>query len=278
MNSPSKWLVALGCLTLPSTVMGPFPAVSGKLNPIHNAGTIRVDASVGDGTSALDGKIRRPRLTVPVDRGVTRVVAAASVADRPLRVVVAPIAPFVLPQTNTPAGFSIDLWDEVARRIRVDFTWTVVPTQAALLLAVQRRDADVAIAAITMTPEREKVVDFSLPFFDSGLQIMVRAQNESAFLATFWSIPWRSIGQLLGIAIGIVFLLANLVWLIERKHDRNFQKPYLRAIGEGLWVTTLIIATGEHGDRDSANVWKRVLVPAMWLIGAVLIAQLTATV
>jgi ABC-type amino acid transport substrate-binding protein len=40
----------------------------------------------------------------------------------------------------------------------------------------------------------------------------------------------------------------------------------------------LIIATGEHGERDSATMWKRVLVPAMWLIGVVLIAQLTATV
>ncbi|WP_250487489.1 hypothetical protein [Caballeronia sp. GaOx3] len=86
------------------------------------------------------------------------------------------------------------------------------------------------------------------------------------------------IAQLVCVAVAIVFLLANLVWLIERRHNKQFQKPYLRVIGEGLWVTMLIIATGEHGEREAPGFWKRVLVPAMWLIGVVLIAQLTATV
>ncbi|WP_181969920.1 transporter substrate-binding domain-containing protein [Paraburkholderia sp. DHOC27] len=204
---------------------------------------------------------------------VTPALAAA-----PLRVAIAPVAPFVLPQTATPEGFSIDLWNEIARRMHVDFTWTVLPQQSALLAAVARGDADVAIAAITMTPAREQTVDFSLPYFDSGLQIMVRTQSESSFMATFWSIPWLALAQLVGITVAIVFVLANLVWLTERRRDPGFQKPYWRALGEGLWVTMLIIATGEHGERDAPGVWKRILVPAMWLIGVVLIAQLTATV
>ena len=79
-------------------------------------------------------------------------------------------------------------------------------------------------------------------------------------------------------AIIVIFVLANVLWLIERRNNRDFQKPYLRAIGEGLWGTMLIIATGEHGDRDAPRVWKRFAVAAMWLLGVVLIAQLTATV
>ncbi|WP_353556876.1 transporter substrate-binding domain-containing protein [Paraburkholderia terrae] len=203
---------------------------------------------------------------------------SGSVPPGALRVAITPIAPFVMPQTAAPEGFSVDLWNEIARRLHVQFTWTTVPTRADLLPAIQRGDADVAIAAITMTPEREKLVDFSLPYFDSGLQIVVRAQNDNAFVSALSSVPWLSILQLVAIAIAIVFLLANLVWLLERKHDPRFRKPYLRAIGEGVWVTMLIIATGEHGERDAANLWRRLLVPAMWLIGVVLIAQLTATV
>jgi polar amino acid transport system substrate-binding protein len=203
---------------------------------------------------------------------------AASLPDRPLRVAIAPVAPFVLPQTATPEGLSIDLWNEIARRMHIEFSWTVLPTQAALLGAMERGDADVAIAAITMIPEREKIVDFSVAYFDSGLQIIVRAQNESSLMAALQSVPWWAIGQLVGISIVIVLILANLILLIDRKRDPAFQKPYLRALGEGLWVTMLIIATGEHGERDAPGVWKRILVPAMWLIGVVLIAQLTATV
>lgn len=204
--------------------------------------------------------------------------AANVAAQTTLRVATASVAPFVLPQTAVPEGFSIDLWNEVARRMGVQSSWTRLTTQAGLLDAVKRGDADVAIAAITMTPEGENSVDFSLPYFDSGLQIMVRAKSESTLITSLQTIPWLAIGQLLGITVVIVFVLANVVWLLERRRDAAFQKPYWRAIGEGLWVTMLIIATGEHGERDAAGVWKRVLVPLMWLIGVVLIAQLTATV
>ena len=204
--------------------------------------------------------------------------SAAPAPERPLRVVTAPIAPFVLPKTAPPAGFSIDLWTEVARRMHVEFAWVIVPTPSELLPTVQRGDADVAIAAITMTPERERVVDFSHPYFDSGLQVMVRAREESPFLITVLSIPWLALGQLLAAAIVIVFLLANVLWLVERRRNNDFPRSYLRAIGEGLWGTMLIIATGEHGDRDAPGVLKRVTVALMWLLGVVLIAQLTATV
>jgi ABC-type amino acid transport substrate-binding protein len=203
---------------------------------------------------------------------------AASAPQSPLRVAITPVAPFVLPNTAVPDGFSIDLWNELARRMHADYRWIRIPVQAQLLAAVQRGEADVAIAAITMSPERERMVDFSLPYFDSGLQIIVRAQNSNTLMTAFWSIPWLAIGQLLGVTVAIVFILANMVWLLERKHDPRFRKSYFRAIGEGLWVTMLIIATGEHGERDAPNLWKRVLVPAMWLVGVVLIAQLTATV
>jgi polar amino acid transport system substrate-binding protein len=204
--------------------------------------------------------------------------ATGAPAVRPLVVVTTAVAPFVLPKSDPPAGFSIDLWNEVARRMRVDFAWNVVLSESELLKAIERGEADVAIAAITMTPGREKVVDFSHPYFDSGLQIMVRAQDESAFLTTLRLIPWRAIGELFAAAIIILFLLANVLWLIERRRNRDFPTGYLRAIGEGLWGAMLIIATGEHGDRNAPGVAKRVTVASMWLIGVVLIAQLTATV
>jgi polar amino acid transport system substrate-binding protein len=151
--------------------------------------------------------------------------SAAFAADRPLRVATGATAPFVLPNTDPPAGFSIDLWREVASRMGVEFSWSVIAApperlQPELLQAVERRDADVAISAI---------------------------------------------------------VLANVIWLIERRHNIDFQKPYWRAIGEGLWGTMLVIATGEHGGRDTGAL-KRVTVVMMWLVGVVLIAQLTATV
>jgi ABC-type amino acid transport substrate-binding protein len=263
MNKPGRWLVTLGCIALSSIAMLSRDCPAAPL-PANGLAGQQQDAPLAQAALAASD--------------VPHSAAPASAASGPLRVAIAPVAPFVLPQTATPEGFSIELWNEIARRLHVEFVWVKLPTQPALLTALRSGDTDVAIAAITMTPEREKREDFSLPYFDSGLQIMVRVQNQSSLLSTLWSIPWLATLQLVGIAAAIVFILANLVILMERKRDAAFQKPYWRALGEGIWVTMLIIATGEHGERDTAGLWKRILVPAMWLIGVVLIAQLTATV
>ena len=66
--------------------------------------------------------------------GVASVIATSSTwsattlppANAPLRVVTTPIAPFVLPNTDPLTGFSIDMWNEVARRMHVDFTFHMV--------------------------------------------------------------------------------------------------------------------------------------------------------
>jgi ABC-type amino acid transport substrate-binding protein len=216
-------------------------------------------------------------LTLHLAAPLAHAATTAPVANALLRVVTTPIAPFVLPNTDPPAGFSVDLWKELARRLRVDFAWQVVG-YADLLRAVERGEADVAIAAIAMTPERDKSVDFTHPYFDTGLQILVRVRGEGRFLDTFRSVPWAAIGELFGVAILVILLLANVLWLVERRGNPRFRRKYLPAIGEGLWGSMLIIATGEHGDRDAPNVIKRIVVAAMWLLGVVLIAQLTATV
>src|SRR6266513_604275 len=92
-------------------------------------------------------------LTAPLVHAET----TAPIANAPLRVVTTPIAPFVLPDTDPLAGFSIDVWDAVARRTHVDFTLEVV-APADRFLKVKRGDADVALGLLVMTPEDEKRV------------------------------------------------------------------------------------------------------------------------
>lgn len=197
---------------------------------------------------------------------------------RPLRVATGRIAPFVIKQGDQLTGFSIDLWDMLARRLKVESSWVEFKSVSEQLHAVQSGDADLAISAITMTSERERVVDFAYPYFDSGLQIMVRAQKDNSLVDTIQSILSPAIQRFIGAAMIIVFVLANVLWFVERRSNLQFQKGYVRGVLEGLWGVILIIATGEHGDRDTPNFVKRLAVASMWLLGVVLVAQFTATV
>jgi polar amino acid transport system substrate-binding protein len=211
-------------------------------------------------------------------RSPASAAAGSPEVGREINVVTAPIAPFVLRDRDRLTGFSIDVWSAVATRAGLQFSWTVVATVADLLDAVKRGDADVGISAIVITPQREQMVDFAHPYFNSGLQIMVRAQNTVGLWDAIREIPWSAIAELLGATILIVFLLANVLWLVERRRNPDFKGAYLPALGEALWGTMLIVATGEHGERNAPGVVKRVTVVGMWLLGVLLIAQLTATV
>jgi len=210
--------------------------------------------------------------------GVQGVAAQDSTQGKVLRVAVKPIPPFVFKQGTELSGFSIDLWTAIAQSLKMDTAWVEVTTVGDQLQAVRTGKADAAIAAITITKERENFVDFTQPYFDSGLQIMVRSQGTNHLLDVFDSIPWPTIGTLLGVFIFIMFVMANVLWIVERRTSEHFRKGYLKGIGEGLWGVALIVATGEHGDRQAARVVKRLIVFFMWLVGVVLVAQLTATV
>jgi polar amino acid transport system substrate-binding protein len=198
-----------------------------------------------------------------------------------LRIATGFAAPFVLNQGDTLTGFSIELWTALAHRLHVAtrFVDLGLRSDHAQIEAVRKGDADVAIAAITITAVREREVDFSMPYFDSGLQIAVPANGVgNPVLGTFEAFLSREILQLFGLGFVVILLLAHLLWLVERRHNPHFQRGYLPGVLEGLWGVMLIIATGEHGDRDAPGWLKRLTVAFLWLFGVVLVAQFTATV
>lgn len=211
---------------------------------------------------------------------LTAAPAAAIAQPETLRIVTGRIAPFVLPQDGPLAGFSVDLWTVLAQRLGVTVVVTDLgPVDAeAQLQAVRNGTADMAFSAIAMTPAREQVVDFSMAYFDSGLQIMVRPETASAWNATAAAVLTRANAEILAAGALTVLLLANLLWLVERRGNPYFQRGYLRGVLEGLWGVMLIIATGEHGERENNGAVKRLTVVGMWVIGVVLVAQFTATV
>jgi ABC-type amino acid transport substrate-binding protein len=212
--------------------------------------------------------------------GVMAAGAGSAIAQpETLRIVTGRIAPFVLPE-GPLAGFSVDLWTALAQRLGANVVVTDLGrvSDEAQLQALRNGEADIAISAIAMTPAREALVDFSTAYFDSGLQIMVRPGTASVWSAAAAAVATRANGEILLVGALTVLLLANLLWLVERRGNPSFQRGYVRGVLEGLWGVMLIIATGEHGERENNGAVKRLTVVCMWVVGVVLVAQFTATV
>ncbi|WNL38962.1 transporter substrate-binding domain-containing protein [Halomonas sp. PAMB 3232] len=81
------------------------------------------------------------------------------------------------PDSGEMIGFDMDIINEVARRAGFEVNLTTMEF-SGIIPAVQTGSQEIAIAGTTITDERAQVVDFSDPYYDSGLQIIVRADND----------------------------------------------------------------------------------------------------
>ncbi|SDM88380.1 transporter substrate-binding domain-containing protein [Vreelandella arcis] len=81
-------------------------------------------------------------------------------------------------ETGEMIGFDMDIINEVADRAGFEVNLTTMEF-SGIIPAVQTGSQEIAIAGTTITEERAEVVDFSDPYYDSGLRIIVRDDNDS---------------------------------------------------------------------------------------------------
>jgi len=199
--------------------------------------------------------------------------------DKPLIVAIKSIPPFVIIEDERITGFSIDLWEEIAQQMEIPFEYVVVDTVEEQLQMITDGEADLAIAAITINSEREDIMDFSYPYYSSGLQIMTRSgggQLARGLLSVVLS-P-EALQIILGFIL-VMFIFGNLVWLAERKkNSEQFPQGYSQGVWEGIWWSIVSVTTVGYGDKAPQTVFGRLLGMFTILFGLFLIANFTAAI
>ena len=187
--------------------------------------------------------------------------------------------PLVITGDGDTRGFSIDLFKAIADRAGLTYEFREVPTVEAQLDEVRTGKADLAVAGISITNERESVVDFSYPIYKSGLQILVPDTTTQSTASKFMGVLFsRGLLQLVGALIAVIVIVAHVVWLVERRRDPEFPKGYFRGIWEGCWWAAVTMATVGYGDKPPRSALGRVLA-IFWMFAAiVIVANLTASI
>jgi len=67
-------------------------------------------------------------------------------------------------------GISIGLWQQIAAELDLTYEFRELDLKQ-LLDGVKNRSLDAAVAALTITPEREKIFDFTHTYYTTGLGI-----------------------------------------------------------------------------------------------------------
>lgn len=205
---------------------------------------------------------------------------AASQTER-LTVVTTEIEPFVERAGDRPDGFYMEIWDDVANEIGVDYDVVWADSFAGMLEQLERGDADVAVAPLAPTAEREARLDFSSAVISSGPQLGVhdRVLSDTSLLRTL--LGSGALRVLLYAGIGLV-IFGHLIWLVERrdKDMSDFHHSYPRGVLDGMWWAAVTVTTVGYGDMAPKSLKGRfvalfAMLASLFLVGA-FVSQVTA--
>jgi polar amino acid transport system substrate-binding protein len=205
-------------------------------------------------------------------------IATAPPTADVLRVATRLLPPFAMEDHGRFTGFSMDLWQKVAAELGKTSNIVVYPTLPEVLSAVQDKKVDLAIAAISITAEREQKLDFSYPMFNSGLQILVRSPKKSGFVPNLLRDLISPVFlQLFAIALGMVVVAAHIIWLLERRHPKSaIAEAYFPGIFEAAWWAAATLAT--QAEEMPKGPLGRLMAVFWMFIAVVFVAYFTATV
>ncbi|KAM6927380.1 glutamate receptor U1 [Xenentodon cancila] len=213
-----------------------------------------------------------------VDLGVCTAVQSE------LRITTIKQEPYTMSKGNQLEGFCMDLLSEVAKKVGFKYKVQLVKDASygrqdesgnwnGMIGEVVRREADLAIAPLTLTAAREKAVGMTKPFMQTGISILLRKDiSEGAgffdFLTPFASETWVGIlVAYLGTA-ACIFIVARLS-PTEWNHPQSEQNRF--SFLHSLWYTAGAL-TLQGADPHPKALPGRVICSSWWVFSIVLLA------
>ena len=228
------------------------------------------------------------KITAGVVVGLTLMLAAMStsvcgqqVADSPQSLIVGTkeAPPFAMKTSDGQwTGLSIDLWRQIAAEFNFQYEFREL-TLDQLLDGVRQGPLDAAVAALTITAEREKNFDFTHAFYTTGLGIAVAGKAQNPWFTVvrrFFSVAFlKVVATLVLLLLGV----GILVWWFEHKQNpQQFNGSAARGIGSGFWWSAVTMTTVGYGDKAPVTMAGRILGLIWMFVAIIIISSFTAAI
>ncbi|KAL6175396.1 hypothetical protein ACLB2K_052037 [Fragaria x ananassa] len=181
-------------------------------------------------------------------------------------------------KTNVMGGYCLEVFEAVIQALPYDISYELYAYakpdgEAAgnyndLVNQVFLGNYDAAVGDITITANRSLYVDFTLPYTESGVSMLVpikdkRSKNAWVFLEPLTWDLWLTTGCFF-IFIGFV------VWVLEHRINEDFRGPLRYQVGTSFWFafSTMVFA---HRERVVSNLARFVVV--IWCVVVLILTQ-----
>lgn len=178
--------------------------------------------------------------------------------------------PFVIQEEDgSYSGLTIALWEHIAEQTGVDYSFEERSIQG-LISGVENGELYASAAALTITSDREEFVDFTHPFYVTGLGIAVSYQP-AGFLQSLMAMFSLDFFWILTLLLLLLLFWGFLVWIFERKENsEEFGGTAAEGVGNGLWWAAVTMTTVGYGDKSPRTLGGRI-VGFIWMFTAIIV-------
>lgn len=179
------------------------------------------------------------------------------------------VPPFVLKENGEYSGLTVTLWDRIASEMELNYRFEETSIQG-MLDSVASGNYYASASALTITSEREEIVDFTHPYYVTGLGIAVTYQPAGL---------WQSVVAIFSTDfLWVVFLLILLLlfwgvlaWFFEREENsEEFGGNTVEGIGSGFWWAAVTMTTVGYGDKSPRTLGGRI-IGFIWMFTAIIV-------
>jgi len=215
--------------------------------------------------------------------GLLLVAAAASgqtpakLPDRELAVGVFESPPYAMKSpTGEWRGLTVDLWKQIASEIGARYRFEE-KLEGEILEGIADGHLDLAVGPFAATMERERVVDFSHTYLNTGLVVAIRRPDRTdRLLELFRTLARSEAGHLIAGIAFLSLLFGTAIWAIERRRNPQFQARPAPGIGSGVWWAAVTTSGVGYGDKVPITVRGRFVAVLWMLVSLILYTLLTA--
>ena len=183
--------------------------------------------------------------------------------------------PFAIEQQDGSwSGISIELWKRIADEAGLRFRLVETQSVQDLVDGVANGTFNVGVAAVTVTAARERRVDFTQPFYHTGLGIAVPI-NESPWVSIVRSLLSFSFLKAVAVLLGFSMLIGLLIWLFEHRKTEHFGGG-ARGLGSSFWWSTIAMTQAGAAQNAPATLPGRIVATGWMIASVIAIAVFTA--
>ncbi|MDB4441898.1 transporter substrate-binding domain-containing protein [bacterium] len=185
--------------------------------------------------------------------------------EKPLPAAIEVMAPCVMKSADAYTGFEIELWEEISKDLGLEFAYYETSMDRIFKDLIEGK-AQVGFSCITITHEREQLVDFSHHTLDSGLRIMVLNKKAFSLIEPVKTLFSPLVMKAMAYLCLFIIVCGHVFWWVERGH-KYINAKYFPGIFQAYWYVMVTMTTVGYGDIVPRKWVGRVMAFLVMLIG-----------